>query len=173
MPRRTKHAHRRPASARWRSARFWIAVWCVASAIAWTAGCITMAMRPPSDARCITVPMEVTGYCNCGKCCNWESTWLGLGSPVIASGPHKGEVKKVGYTSSGTEARHGTIAADLAHYPYGTVMEIPGYGVGKVEDSGSAILGDHIDLWFSDHDKAMQWGRQRKMVKIWLSYNQR
>jgi 3D (Asp-Asp-Asp) domain-containing protein len=154
-------------------ARFWIAVWCLASLLLWTAGCITSAMRPPPGARCIVVPMTVTGYCNCGACCSWESTWFGLGSPVISAGPRKGVVKKIGFTSSGTEARHGTIAADVSRYPYGTLMEVPGYGTGRVEDTGGAIKGDHIDLWFDDHDQARQWGRQRKMVKIWLSYNRR
>jgi 3D (Asp-Asp-Asp) domain-containing protein len=148
------------------SVRFWIAAWCAASLALWTAGCITAAIRPPADARCMTVPMLLTGYCNCGKCCNWESSWLR--GPTISSGPHKGEPKKVGFTSGGTEARHGTIAADIARYPYGTIVEIPGYGFGRVEDTGSAIKGDHLDLWFPDHDKAQQWGHQRKLVKIWL-----
>jgi len=26
-----------------------------------------------------------------------------------------------------------------------------------------------MDLWFPDHDQAMHWGRQRKLVKVWLS----
>ena len=138
----------------------------------WTTGCVTI-YRPPPNARCITVPLELTGYCNCGKCCNWEHSWLGMGGAVIASGPHKGEPKKVGYTSSGTEARHGTLAADISRYPYGTLVEIPGYGTGRVEDTGGAIRGDHMDLWFSDHDQALHWGKQRKMVKIWLSSERR
>ena len=139
----------------------------------WPAGCITSAFRPPADARCMTVPMLLTGYCNCGKCCNWQRPWLGLGGPVISSGPHKGEPKKVGFTSSGTEARHGTIAADVSRYPYGTIVEIPGYGMGRVEDTGGAIKGDHMDLWFPDHEQAMRWGRQQKAVKIWLPTGRR
>ena len=117
--------------------------------------------------------MELTGYCNCGKCCNWKRTWLGLGSPVIATGPHKGDPKKIGYTSSGTEAKHGTIAADIGRYPYGTLVEIPGYGMGRVEDTGGAIRGDHLDLWFSDHDQAIHWGKQHKRIKIWLPSERR
>ena len=139
----------------------------------WTAGCVTSSFRPPVGARYITVNMELTGYCNCGKCCSWERSWGGLGSPVISAGPHKGDPKKVGYTSSGTEARHGTIAADTSHYPYGTLVEIPGYGIGRVEDTGGAIKGEHLDLWFSDHDQALRWGKQRKWVKIWLSSGRR
>lgn len=93
---------------------------------------------------------------------------MGLGSPVISKGPHRGKPKSIGITSSGTEARHGTIAADLSRFPYGTLVEIPGYGTGRVEDSGSAIRGDHMDLWFPNHDAAMLWGRQRKLVRVWL-----
>jgi 3D (Asp-Asp-Asp) domain-containing protein len=139
--------------------------------ILWTVGCVTEAIRSPPAGRCIVVPMELTGYCNCGKCCNWESTWFG--GPVIASGPHKGEPKKVGFTSCGAEARHGTLAADIARYPYGTIVEVPGYGFGRVEDSGRAIKGDHMDLWFPEHDQALQWGHQRKLVKIWLPSGRR
>lgn len=114
------------------------------------------------------MPMELTGYCNCGACCSWERTWMGLGSPVVNKGPHRGKPKAVGITSSGTQARHGTIAADLSRFPYGTLVEIPGYGTGRVEDCGSAIRGDHMDLWFPNHDAALLWGKQRKLVRVWL-----
>jgi hypothetical protein len=61
----------------------------------------------------------------------------------------------------------GTIAADTHYYPFGTVMIIPGYGKGIVEDHGSAIKGaKRIDLYFTSHDRAQQWGRQTLPVKI-------
>ncbi len=61
----------------------------------------------------------------------------------------------------------GTIAADTKYYPFGTVMYIPGYGKGVIEDRGSAIKGPHrLDLYFRSHRKALQWGRQTKTVKI-------
>ena len=143
--------------------------WALLALAIWTAGCITCQVaRPPAGARCRVVTVELTGYCNCGTCCNWHSTWFGLGSPVVSTGPGAGQPKKVGRTSSGTEARRGTIAADTSRYPCGTIVEIPGYGMGRVEDTGGAIRGDHMDLWFPDHDAALQWGRQRKLVKIWM-----
>jgi 3D (Asp-Asp-Asp) domain-containing protein len=47
-------------------------------------------------------------------------------------------------------------------------MYIPGYGYGRVEDRGSAIEGDHIDLFFKSHKAAKRWGKQTKRVVIWL-----
>ncbi len=61
----------------------------------------------------------------------------------------------------------GTIAADTDYYPFGTRMYVPGYGWGVVEDRGSAIKGPtRIDLFFSSHRKALQWGRKKVNVTI-------
>ena len=47
--------------------------------------------------------------------------------------------------------RKGTIAADTAHYPFGTKMYIPGYGWGVVEDRGSAIKGpNRLDIFYRE-----------------------
>ncbi len=61
----------------------------------------------------------------------------------------------------------GTIAADTKHYPFGTVMQVPGYGRGVVEDRGSAIKGPaRIDLYMESHGRARQWGRKTLPVKV-------
>ncbi len=80
----------------------------------------------------------------------------------------KGKRKKVGITANGTKARKGTIAADTRKYPFGTIMYIEGYGYGRVEDRGGAIKGQHIDLFFRTHKQAIEWGRQKKRIKVWL-----
>ena len=128
------------------------------------AGC--RGIRPPKGVRPRTVTLLTTGYCKCGKCCGWERNWLLR--PVYSSGPLKGKIKKVGITASGTRARKGTIAADTRIYPFGTIMYIDGYGYGRVEDRGGAIKGGHIDLYFHTHQQAVEWGRKRKKVKVWL-----
>jgi 3D (Asp-Asp-Asp) domain-containing protein len=130
-------------------------------------GCVSGRLRAPESRGRVSL-MEVTGYCNCGKCCSWEYAWIGLGQPVVSKGPNRGKPKQIGLTSSGLEARHGTIAADTTRLPYGTLIEVPGYGLGRVEDTGGAIQGNRLDLWFADHAQALQWGRQKKFVKIWL-----
>ena len=108
----------------------------------------------------------VTGYCNCGKCCGWRRRWFLFGEPVYNYGAMKGQPKKVGVTASGTVAARGTIAADVAVYPYGTKMNVPGYGTGTVRDIGGSIKGAHIDLWFPSHEEAAAWGARRLKVKV-------
>jgi len=111
--------------------------------------------------------MEVSAYDSCGKCTNWKRNWLGR--PVVASGPDAGQPKKVGITASGAKAQKGTIAADTSQYPFGTVMYVPGYGYGRVEDRGKSMKGpSKIDIYFDSHKEARQWGRRNAAVKVWL-----
>lgn len=123
-------------------------------------------IRPPKGVQPFEREMTVTAYCPCGKCCGWERTWYGR--PVYSYGPNKGKPKQIGMTASGRRARHGTIAADTAYYPFGTVMYIDGYGYGRVEDRGGAIKGNKIDVYFRSHDKALEWGKRSIRVKVWL-----
>jgi len=129
-------------------------------------GCTSI--RPPRGVQPRTVMIETTSYCYCGQCCGWERVWWAPWRTVYSSGSHEGQPKKVGITASGTKARKGTIAADRRYYPFGTVMYIPGYGYGRVEDTGSAIQGPtRLDLFYGSHQQAIDWGRRRIPVKIW------
>ena len=130
--------------------------------LALLAGC-SSTPKPPRGEKPIVRNMEVTGYCKCKKCCGWERTWYGR--PVSAS---SGKPKKIGQTARGTKAKVGTVAADTNKYPFGTVVHVPGYGYGRVEDRGSAIKGEKLDLYFKTHKQALQWGRQQRQVTIWL-----
>jgi len=109
--------------------------------------------------------MLVTAYDAGPESCGWERKYGCIGPPVYAYGPNKGRRKVVGITADGTKARHGTIAAD-PRYPFGTRMYVPGYGWGVVHDRGRAIKGDHIDVFFSDHDDALEWGKKYLNVTI-------
>jgi len=99
--------------------------------------------------------------CDAGsESCGWKRKYGCIGPPVYAYGPREGKPKKVGITADGTKAGKGTIAADASRYPFGTKMYVPGYGWGVVHDRGSAIKGDHIDIFFEDRDDALEWGRR-------------
>jgi 3D (Asp-Asp-Asp) domain-containing protein len=132
--------------------------------LAAAAGCVTMQLseRRPDARRALVA----TGYCKCGTCCSWRRNWLLR--PVYSSGPQKGKPKRVGITASGARAQPGTIAADPARYPFGTIMRIEGYGYGRVEDTGAAIRGERIDLYFHSHAEAEEWGRRSVNAKVWF-----
>jgi 3D (Asp-Asp-Asp) domain-containing protein len=70
-------------------------------------------------------------------------------------------------TACGMRAQYGTIAADTSVLPFGTVVYVPGYGYGRVEDRGGAIIGRRLDLWFPSHGEAQTWGRKKMNVRVW------
>lgn len=140
----------------------WIVPWLILAAV--LAGCAT-GIKPPRNVRGVDHTLEVTGYCKCQQCTGWRRNWRFR--PTVAHGPQQGQRKRVGITASGTKARPGTIAADTSVFPFGTVMYVPGYGYGRVEDRGGAIKGNKIDLYFKSHRQALQWGRQHKTVRVW------
>jgi len=151
----------------WRGRLMSVAAGLLLPFVVWCSGCLTEQIRPASGQSSVVMTMEVTGYCNCGECCNWRRSWMGLGSPVVEKGPNAGKPKDVGVTSSGTRAAHGTIAADTSVLPFGTIVYVPGYGYGRVEDRGGAIKGNRLDLWFPTHAEAQAWGRKRMNVRVW------
>ena len=111
--------------------------------------------------------MVVTAYSSDKISTNWKRGKVMFWRKYVASGPNKGQRKKVGVTSSGAKAKKGTIAADVRYYPYGTKMIVPGYGKGVVEDTGSAIKGPaRIDVFFKSRKEALRWGRQKVTVKV-------
>lgn len=63
-----------------------------------------------------------------------------------------------GYTARGTRVMLGTVAVDPRVIPLGSLLYIPGYGWGKALDTGGAIQGHKIDLWFPTMGQCFQWG---------------
>lgn len=60
-----------------------------------------------------------------------------------------------------------TIAADPKVFPIGTVLYIPGYGYGVVADTGSAVKGHTIDLYFETKDQIYrEWGKKTLNVFV-------
>jgi len=63
-----------------------------------------------------------------------------------------------GTTATGIPVGWGVIAVDPSFIPLGTRMFVPGYGEGVAADTGSAVKGAIIDLWFPTCAQALQWG---------------
>ena len=75
-------------------------------------------------------------------------------------------------TASGKRVYEGGIAADLRRYPLGTIMIVQNYNNGNpctVVDSGSAIKGNKLDVFFWHTIEAINWGR-RKNVQVKILY---
>lgn len=94
----------------------------------------------------------VTAYCACEKCCgkSEDDPWYGI-------------------TATGTRATEGrTIAVDPAVIALGSVVYFQGMDgleTGFIaEDTGGAIRGDRIDLYFDSHADALKWGVREREV---------
>ncbi|MNG25413.1 Cell wall-binding protein YocH precursor [compost metagenome] len=52
-------------------------------------------------------------------------------------------------------------------FPIGTLLYIPNYGYGVVADTGSAIKGKRIDLYFDTIKQVYeQWGKRTVQVRV-------
>ncbi len=71
-----------------------------------------------------------------------------------------------GATATGLPAGWGTVAVDPSVIPLGTRLAIPGYGDGVAADTGSAVVGSTIDLWFPTEQEARAWGRRVVVVTL-------
>lgn len=85
----------------------------------------------------------LTGYCACSQCCGWST----------------------GITASGryvtTDPTCHTVAVDRNVIPLGTYLTIdyPGFEgiIFRADDTGSAVRGNHIDIYFATHSEALAW----------------
>ncbi len=111
---------------------------------------------PSSEVRAITEyrgrpdileEWTVTAYCPCEKCCGkWSD----------------------GITASGKPAE-GFFVAAPPDIPFGTLVVVHGYADGlpvPVWDRGNAIQGNNLDVFFPDHQTALNWGRRKMKVKF-------
>ena len=71
-----------------------------------------------------------------------------------------------GRTATGMQTGPGVVAVDPSVIPLGTRMTIPGYGEGIAADTGGAVHGNIIDLWFPSTAQALQWGRRTVTITI-------
>lgn len=87
---------------------------------------------------------ELTAYCGCVNCCG----------------------KSDGITATGTRATQGrTIAVDPKVIPYGSQVVINGHTY-IAEDCGGSIKSNKIDIYFENHQDALNFGRQSANVEI-------
>lgn len=100
------------------------------------------------DIKTRSYKANVSAYCLCEKCC-------GKWAKVL---PRK--------TASGHLIKPGDkFVAAPKNIPFGTWLDIPGYGKVQVLDRGGAIKGNKLDVYFSTHKEALKWGRKYLIVE--------
>lgn len=93
---------------------------------------------------------KLTAYCSCSLCCG---KWA-LNRPIDNNG------NEIVYGSIGERLKEGySIAVDPTVIPYRTEVIINGK-VYKAQDCGGAIKGNRIDVYFDDHQAALNYGVQ-------------
>lgn len=99
------------------------------------------------------------------------SPWMPVGSPTSAIAPSQDvpagaqqmTVIATGYdlqglTATGIPVGYGVAAVDPSVIALGSHMTVPGYGEAVAADTGGAIIGNRIDLWFPTAAQAFAWG---------------
>lgn len=61
---------------------------------------------------------------------------------------------------------YSTIAVDRNVFPYGTKLFVEGYGFAIAADTGTAIIGNRIDVYFNTYSEACKYGA--KYVKVYV-----
>jgi len=69
-------------------------------------------------------------------------------------------------TSVMLHSGYGIVAVDPTVIPYFTPLYIEGYGYAVAGDTGGAIRGNRIDVFFYDWHDMNRWGR--RTVKVWI-----
>ncbi len=86
--------------------------------------------------------------------------------PAENGGTYQGKVlTKTGYSLTDNPNAK-VIAVDPDIIPLGSSVWVEGYGFAKAIDTGSAIQGNHIDIFMNDKERMNQWGVRNVQVKI-------
>lgn len=92
-----------------------------------------------------TLTVLATAYCPCKICCGSGAT---------------------GHTYTGTIATEGrTIAVDSKVIPLGSKVLIDGNKY-IAEDTGNAIKGNRIDIFYNSHQEALKFGKQTITIRL-------
>lgn len=69
-------------------------------------------------------------------------------------------------TATGIWPNKGIVAVDPSVIPLGTRLYVEGYGYAVAADTGGAIKGGIIDVFFNNRSECIKWGRRRVEVRV-------
>lgn len=88
----------------------------------------------------------VTAYCSCVKCC--------------------GKWSKYNKTASGDTPKQGITIAAPRNIPFKTKLLIENVGIRTVQDRLAKKYDSRIDVYFTNHNDALTFGKKQLKVKI-------
>lgn len=110
------------------------------------------AVQEQAEAQTEYIEFVATAYCSCSVCCG-----------KYAYNRPNGIV----YGAAGRElVEDYSIAVDPSVIPYGTIIRTESGKEYRADDCGGAIKGNHIDIYFADHQKALEWGKQTIRINL-------
>lgn len=104
-----------------------------------------------------TLTVKVSAYCPCPICCGiWSKDHPCRQGTDYEQTTALGAVPTAGHT----------ISVDPEVIPLGSKVRIDGHEY-TAEDTGGAIKGNRIDMFFATHQEALDWGLQTKEIKVY------
>lgn len=97
------------------------------------------------------------------KTLTMKSTAYTAGASCTGKSPG---MKGYGITASGMKAQRGVVAVDTSVIPFGTKLYVEGYGYAVAGDTGGAIKGNKIDLFFDSYSDAINYGVRNVTVHV-------
>ena len=109
---------------------------------------IYLMVHPPCPLRAVqkTELTKVTAFCACQKCCGRWANGITASGHVIMPGDK--------------------FCAAPKNIPFGTIIDIPGYGTVPVLDRGGSITDGRLDVYFDEHVLAKNWGVKYLIVTV-------
>jgi 3D (Asp-Asp-Asp) domain-containing protein len=96
----------------------------------------------------------------------WRKVRMYASSYSAATAGVSRDSPSYGRTYTGDLMRTGIVAVDPRVIPLRSRVYVPGYGTGDALDTGSAVLGRHIDLGYAD-DELVLWTRWVDVYLLW------
>jgi uncharacterized protein YabE (DUF348 family) len=90
----------------------------------------------------------------------YASSYSAATAGVSPSNPNYGR------TFTGEQMRTGIVAVDPRTVPLHSKLYVEGYGIGDALDTGSGIIGRHVDLGYAD-DELQYWTRWVDVYLLW------
>lgn len=104
-----------------------------------------------------------------------SGTRLSRSAPRLSRGGSLGRVlylESTAYTHTGNRTATGVwpykgiVAVDPRIIPLGTKLYVEGYGYAVAADTGGAIRGGIIDVFFNSRSECINWGRRKVKVQV-------